>query len=96
MSSPSFSSLLELPILPLLCSQKHLKNPIYVENSGSKYALKQSFSFYLKLANIFQVMLGSGNPEDEEWMRATESTYKEKFRGWVGFNVPISHRITAR
>lgn len=41
------------------------------------------------------VMLGSGNPEDEEWMRVMESTYRDKFRGWVGFNVPISHRITA-
>ncbi|KAF2291898.1 hypothetical protein GH714_036042 [Hevea brasiliensis] len=41
------------------------------------------------------VMLGSGDPLYEEWMRATESTYRDKFRGWVGFNVPISHRITA-
>lgn len=42
-----------------------------------------------------QVMLGSGNPIYEDWMRATESTYRDKFRGWVGFNVPISHKITA-
>lgn len=41
------------------------------------------------------VMLGSGDPRYEEWMRATESVYSDKFRGWVGFNVPISHRITA-
>ncbi|XP_057951560.1 soluble starch synthase 1, chloroplastic/amyloplastic [Malania oleifera] len=41
------------------------------------------------------VMLGSGEPQYEDWMRATESTYRDKFRGWVGFNVPISHRITA-
>ncbi|OIV98018.1 hypothetical protein TanjilG_16855 [Lupinus angustifolius] len=41
------------------------------------------------------VMLGSGNPEFEDWMRATESTYRDKFRGWVGFNVPVSHKITA-
>lgn len=41
------------------------------------------------------VMLGSGDPRYEEWMKATEATYKNKFRGWVGFNVPISHRITA-
>ena len=44
---------------------------------------------------FFQVMLGSGNPIYEDWMRATESAYKDKFRGWVGFNVPISHKITA-
>ncbi|KAJ6819270.1 starch synthase 1, chloroplastic/amyloplastic [Iris pallida] len=41
------------------------------------------------------VMLGSGDSSTEQWMRAMESTYREKFRGWVGFNVPISHRITA-
>lgn len=41
------------------------------------------------------VMLGSGDPLYEDWMRATESTYKDKFRGWVGFNIPISHKITA-
>ncbi|KAF5182371.1 Glycogen synthase, partial [Thalictrum thalictroides] len=41
------------------------------------------------------VMLGSGNKQTEEWMRVTESTYRDKFRGWVGFNVPISHKITA-
>ncbi|KAL5567757.1 hypothetical protein UlMin_024332 [Ulmus minor] len=41
------------------------------------------------------IMLGSGDPRCEDWMRATESAYKDKFRGWVGFNVPVSHRITA-
>lgn len=40
-------------------------------------------------------MLGSGDPETEDWMRWVESTNREKFRGWVGFNVPVSHRITA-
>ncbi|KAK7410721.1 hypothetical protein VNO78_01735 [Psophocarpus tetragonolobus] len=46
-------------------------------------------------ADVQFVMLGSGNPVYEDWMRATESAYKDKFRGWVGFNVPISHKITA-
>ncbi|CAN6483392.1 unnamed protein product [Victoria cruziana] len=41
------------------------------------------------------VMLGSGDPGTEEWMRATESAHKDKFRGWVGFSVAVSHRITA-
>ncbi|XBI07447.1 starch synthase 1, chloroplastic/amyloplastic [Aegilops tauschii subsp. strangulata] len=41
------------------------------------------------------VMLGSGDPIFEGWMRSTESSYKDKFRGWVGFSVPVSHRITA-
>ncbi|KAA8533594.1 hypothetical protein F0562_030972 [Nyssa sinensis] len=41
------------------------------------------------------VMLGSGERQYEDWMRAMESVNRNKFRGWVGFNVPISHRITA-
>ena len=41
------------------------------------------------------VMLGSGLPELEDFMRWAEDTYKDKFRGWVGFSVPMAHRITA-
>ncbi|XP_071929389.1 soluble starch synthase 1, chloroplastic/amyloplastic-like isoform X1 [Coffea arabica] len=41
------------------------------------------------------VMLGSGERQYEDWMRHLESLYPDKYRGWVGFNVPISHRITA-
>lgn len=40
-------------------------------------------------------MLGSGDVQCQDWMRLAEATYKDKFRGWVGFNVPVSHRITA-
>ena len=28
-------------------------------------------------------------------MRWMENTYPDKARGWVGFNVPMSHKITA-
>ncbi|KAF3786679.1 Soluble starch synthase 1 [Nymphaea thermarum] len=45
--------------------------------------------------NIQFVMLGSGDEGTEEWMRETESAHKDKFRGWVGFSVAVSHRITA-
>ncbi|KAJ9539587.1 hypothetical protein OSB04_026093 [Centaurea solstitialis] len=41
------------------------------------------------------IMLGSGEKQYEEWMRASEAAFSDRFRGWVGFNVPISHRITA-
>ncbi|XP_078431341.1 glycogen/starch synthase, ADP-glucose type [Wolffia australiana] len=41
------------------------------------------------------VMLGSGDPDTEQWMRSTESAHRDKFRGWVGFNVAVSHRITS-
>ena len=41
------------------------------------------------------VMLGSGIGELEGFMQWAEATYNDKFRGWVGFNVPVAHRITA-
>ncbi len=41
------------------------------------------------------VMLGSGDPDVERWMTWAEREFKEKFRGWVGFSVPVAHRITA-
>ncbi|KAJ0964969.1 hypothetical protein J5N97_026107 [Dioscorea zingiberensis] len=41
------------------------------------------------------IMLGSGDPATEQWMRWAESAYRDKFRGWIGFNEPISHHITA-
>ena len=41
------------------------------------------------------VMLGSGIGELEGFMQWAENTYNDKFRGWVGFNVPVAHRITA-
>ncbi|KAI3900338.1 hypothetical protein MKW92_006933 [Papaver armeniacum] len=49
----------------------------------------------LMMDDVQFIMLGSGNARMEDWMRATEAAYKDKYRGWVGFNVPISHRITA-
>ncbi|XP_057849357.2 soluble starch synthase 1, chloroplastic/amyloplastic isoform X1 [Cryptomeria japonica] len=45
--------------------------------------------------NIQFVMLGSGDEYIESWMKTSESSYKDKFRGWVGFSIPVSHRITA-
>ncbi|KAI5072640.1 hypothetical protein GOP47_0012746 [Adiantum capillus-veneris] len=45
--------------------------------------------------DVQMVMLGSGDPQIESWMKWAEATYKDKFRGWVGFSVPVAHRITA-
>ncbi|XP_024524899.1 starch synthase 1, chloroplastic/amyloplastic [Selaginella moellendorffii] len=45
--------------------------------------------------DVQMIMLGSGEPSIESWMVWAEVNYKEKFRGWVGFNVPVAHRITA-
>ncbi|KAJ0965528.1 hypothetical protein J5N97_026666 [Dioscorea zingiberensis] len=41
------------------------------------------------------IMLGSGDPATEQLMRLTESSYSDKFRGWVGYNEYISHQVTA-
>jgi len=41
------------------------------------------------------VMLGSGDADFEDWMATTEEQYKDKFRGWRGFSVPVAHRIIA-
>uniref|UniRef100_A0A061R9Z0 Starch synthase, chloroplastic/amyloplastic n=1 Tax=Tetraselmis sp. GSL018 TaxID=582737 RepID=A0A061R9Z0_9CHLO len=45
--------------------------------------------------DVQMVMLGSGDPEMEQWMREAEGMYPGNFRGWVGFSVPVSHKITA-
>ncbi len=40
-------------------------------------------------------MLGSGDAEYENAMRAAEAEHPASFRGWVGFSVPVAHRIIA-
>jgi len=41
------------------------------------------------------VMLGSGDPDFEDWMKLCEELNEDKFRGWRGFSVPVAHRIIA-
>jgi glycogen synthase len=41
------------------------------------------------------VMLGSGDAKYEDAMRAAEAAHPASFRGWVGFSVPVAHRIIA-
>ncbi|DBA69675.1 TPA: hypothetical protein ACH3X2_012611 [Trebouxia sp. C0005] len=41
------------------------------------------------------ICLGTGDKHLEAGMRWLESAYPDKARGWVGFNVPMSHKITA-
>lgn len=50
---------------------------------------------FLQHNDIQFVMLGSGDPSTEYWMNEMESRYRDRFRGWVGFDVSVSHRITA-
>lgn len=49
----------------------------------------------LRHNDIQLVMLGSGTEEYETKMRFFENEFGERFRGWVGFSVETSHKITA-
>ncbi|MBA2320279.1 MAG: glycogen synthase [Deltaproteobacteria bacterium] len=41
------------------------------------------------------VVLGSGSPEHEQFLRDGERYWPQQFRGWVGFNEGLAHRIEA-
>nr|CAB3448127.1 unnamed protein product [Digitaria exilis] len=41
------------------------------------------------------VLLGTGRPDLEDMLRRFEAEHKDKVRAWVGFSVPMAHRITA-
>ncbi|KAL5582275.1 hypothetical protein UlMin_014717 [Ulmus minor] len=41
------------------------------------------------------VMLGTGRPDLEQMLKDFEQKHRDKVRGWVGFSVPMAHRITA-
>ncbi|WVZ73689.1 hypothetical protein U9M48_021971 [Paspalum notatum var. saurae] len=41
------------------------------------------------------VLLGTGRPDLEEMLRRFEAEHSGKVRAWVGFSVPMAHRITA-
>ncbi|KAF9595657.1 hypothetical protein IFM89_001558 [Coptis chinensis] len=51
------------------------------------------FKLFLLLSSSW--LCSGQETQTENWMQATECAYKEKFRGWVRFNVPISHKINA-
>ncbi|EEC66702.1 hypothetical protein OsI_33022 [Oryza sativa Indica Group] len=60
------------------------------------FVMKDLYNFFTqyKMKNI-KGHACFGDPGFEGWMRSIESEYKDKFRGWVGFTVLVSHRITA-
>jgi len=49
----------------------------------------------LRHNDVQMVMLGSGVEKYELKMREYENQFHEKFRGWVGFSIEVSHKITA-
>ncbi|KAF3773694.1 Soluble starch synthase 1 [Nymphaea thermarum] len=64
------------------------------DNQMIELSLTHEFANYAMPLKA-NVMLRSGDAGNEEWRRETESDHKDKFRGWVGFSVAVSHRITA-
>ena len=57
--------------------------------------VRDSLDYLIRNLGVQVVVLGSGLPEYEEWMRWAETAYPSHFRGHVGFSVPRAHRITA-
>mmetsp|Transcript_34102 Transcript_34102/g.87208 ORF Transcript_34102/g.87208 Transcript_34102/m.87208 type:complete len:687 (+) Transcript_34102:172-2232(+) len=49
----------------------------------------------LRQRDVQMVMLGSGVPSIEGRMRKLEEEFPDHFRGWVGFSIPVAHRIIA-
>ena len=49
----------------------------------------------LAAAGVQVVVLGSGDAQLEGDLRRAEAEFRSHFRGWAGFSVPVSHRITA-
>ena len=56
--------------------------------------VQEAFSS-LMAQDVQLVMLGSGRWDLQDFMKWAEGQHRDKFRGWVGFNVGVSHRITA-
>lgn len=75
----------DVPLIGFIGRLDHQKGPDIIQAS-----LPQ-----LMTDDVQMVMLGSGDPAIESWMTWAEGEYKDKFRGWVGFSVPVAHRITA-
>ena len=58
--------------------------------TGSSEAVTKSWCAFVQT-----VMLGSGMDEYESAMRGLEAAHPAHFRGWVGFSIPVAHRIVA-
>eukprot|EP00899_Mesostigma_viride_P014030 jgi/Mesvir1/22628/Mv14066-RA.1 len=50
---------------------------------------------WLMSQDVQLVMLGTGEGQLEDMLRWAESAHRDKARGWVGFSVPMSHRMIA-
>ncbi len=76
------------PGVPLLAAIARLDHQKGIE-------LLRAVTPWLMMSGTQFVVLGSGGSEYEMWMRESEHRWPHQFRGWVGFNEPLAHRIEA-
>ncbi|MEN0064162.1 MAG: glycogen/starch synthase [Myxococcota bacterium] len=75
----------EVPLLGLVSRLVHQKGIDLVE----------SVVPWLLAQDVQLVMLGSGQPHFERFLREVEQRWPQKARGWVGFSERMAHRIEA-
>ena len=74
-----------IPLIVWIGRLDHQKGPDLVLEAAPALAAR----------GVQTVMLGSGSAELEGRMRSAEAAHPAHFRGWVGFSVPLAHRLTA-
>ncbi|GMH35289.1 hypothetical protein BSKO_03157 [Bryopsis sp. KO-2023] len=74
-----------IPLIGFVGRLDHQKGPDLVLNALD----------WLAMEDCQVVMLGSGMNDLEELMKEKEVQHRDFFRGWVGYSVPVSHRIIA-
>lgn len=57
--------------------------------------LIKSMMPWLMSQNVQIVMLGSGSPQLESFLRDSERVWPHAARGWVGFSTPMAHKVVA-
>nr|QKY15138.1 soluble starch synthase (SS) [Polytomella parva] len=62
---------------------------------GADILLEAAAKLLRERGNVQLVCLGSGVAAMEDGLRWLESEFPDRARGWVGFNVAFSHRLTA-
>lgn len=75
----------DVPLLALIARLDHQKG----------VDLLEAITPWLLHLDVQLVLLGSGDPRLEHYLRSTEASWPEKARGWVGFNEALAHRIEA-
>ncbi|CAK0737501.1 hypothetical protein CVIRNUC_000923 [Coccomyxa viridis] len=75
----------DIPLIGWIGRLDHQKGPDIVLDAVPGFAAR----------SCQLIMLGSGHPQYEAAMRQREEDHPQHFRGWVGFSIPVAHRIVA-